>query len=213
MCTACKTLGHTARDVTKYHCGDCNRNLGHTRFDKDTLKNSKNRGCTLRCIECNNKCKCIVCGLRFEKNKAKINEICYNCQQNGYSMMHTKTYTCTKCKMHAGYRKFKRTSNFYCRYLNTPHEEERLMCVECHKQKTKAQSCNTKMTQKHKWWNKQMWIVFHKAPTVRTMATILVMTQWLNARRQLHLNRSNNQWKMFNIQHYVQTGSKPCADV
>ena len=91
VCTDCKSLGHTARDVTKYHCGECKRILGHTRFDKDTLKNSKNRGCTLRCIECNNKCKCIVCGLRFEKNKAKKNEICYNCQQNGYSMMHTKT--------------------------------------------------------------------------------------------------------------------------
>ena len=142
ICRVCTTLGHTARDIRKYRCDDCDRWWGHTMFDKNVLKNWKQRSNRLRCLECSNKCNCIACGHRFEKNKKnKENQICQRCKQNGYSMMHPKTYTCSKCKKRAGYRKFTRTTTFH-----TTGDEERLTCIECHKKNVKRG--RQKVTQK-----------------------------------------------------------------
>ena len=135
VCTACTILGYTSRDVSSYCCIDCNRNLGRTMFHPSALKKSKQRRQPLRCLGCKSKCKCIVCGHRFEKNKKqKENHICYRCRQNGYSMMHPDTYTCTACKMSAGYRKFIITNKFY-------RHKDHLLCIDCNEVKANKMRC------------------------------------------------------------------------
>ena len=135
VCTACAILGYTSRDVSTYCCIDCNRNLGRTMFHRSELRKSRQRRKPLRCLKCKSKCKCIVCGHRFEQNKKKReNQICSECRQNGYSMMHRESYTCTACKMSGGYRKFIITSTVY-------RHKKHLLCVDCNEVKANKIRC------------------------------------------------------------------------
>ena len=142
VCTTCTTLGYTARDVSDYCCIDCNRNLGHSMYNKYVLQNFKKRDDKLTCLECGNKCKCTHCGRRFEwcgHKKRQKTGLCQECKENGYTMMHTETYTCTACKKSAGYSKFNAVSS-----APLYPGKKMLMCIECQVRKTKKKRKNRK---------------------------------------------------------------------
>ena len=142
MCTACTTLGHTARDVFSYTCDHCNRNLGHSMYNKYVLQNFKKRDDKLTCLECGNKCKCTHCGRRFEwcgHKKRQKTGLCQECKESGYTMRHTETYTCTACKKSAGYSKFNAVSS-----APLYPGKKMLMCIECQVRKTKKKRKNRK---------------------------------------------------------------------
>ena len=122
-------------------------------INKNVLKNFKTRGSPLHCLDCEKKCECITCGLRFEKHwghmKRDTHDICHECRQNGYTMMHNENYTCTQCQTTAGYRKFFRGKMYY----KTMYNNATLICVECSEAKTKKKcNCATCGHQFHKNW-------------------------------------------------------------
>ena len=142
VCTACTILGYTSRDVSTYCCIDCNRNLGHSMYNKYVLQNFKKRDDKLTCLECGNKCKCTHCGRRFEwcgHKKRQKTGLCQECKESGYTMRHTETYTCTACKKSAGYSKFNAVSS-----APLYPGKKMLMCIECQVRKTKKKRKNRK---------------------------------------------------------------------
>ena len=104
VCKTCTESGFSGYDGTGYPCTVCKKTLGHKRFNKQLLKNSKRRAnIMLKCLDCESKLPCEACKIPFEKNAWTVTErknwqqhgtklVCKSCRDKGCDPADTKLY-------------------------------------------------------------------------------------------------------------------------
>ena len=123
VCNVCTQQGYSAGHPTGYTCTVCCTNgekLGHNKFDKMLLDNSKKQtGSILKCIDCASKLPCAACQVPFEKtfwtgrerNKLQQHDrilVCKACRDLGCDPADTHLYKCQGCDNSFGHQKFEK---------------------------------------------------------------------------------------------------------
>ena len=90
MCIACQGLGYSPRDITTYQC-EGGHGLGHLRFDRMTLKDSKRRGTVLMCTACKDRVKGTLNLLRMADSwRCRCKKIAVG--QKAHAALYAKTH-------------------------------------------------------------------------------------------------------------------------
>ena len=119
VCKACSENGFSARHVQKIICSQCERTMGHRKFDSNDLKhaNARDTLASLICVDCKNGSICGGCRKTFPKSYWKVDErkkcamegrvlICKACRAQGKHPQDVGLYKCNRCSLEMGCSKF-----------------------------------------------------------------------------------------------------------
>ena len=149
VCRICTDKGCSAKDVKLYHCDGCDRDLGHARFEKDSLYDKARTGRSqagLMCLECQSKIPCDACKTRYPKtawpvqvlkNQKKQGStiVCSSCKEQGRTADDINLYTCQRCHLDLGSKRFEIVLLEHFKH----HGRQKLICLACTREEDKRE--------------------------------------------------------------------------